>query len=292
MKTRRKVTIPLCLLGLMVMLALAGCGREQADSTESMQVPPAGEAGQLQELNVKADELYKNAAAGQYLEARKALEDFGTQAASISYAGVTGIEGVNALSDAVVEAKRQLNAARLDPEKVVHSAARLKLAADALTHKNQPMWLHYYKVLNGDTTRLEEAVSKGNQAAAKAAFVALNGHYDVIRPSVWISRTPEEGERMESLLVFFAKQVEPAAFQKETLEGGIRQWRDTLASLFRKGDDQSVYLPVMEPDQPILWTLTIGLVIAAVLSFAGWRMIRVEREAVRPPRFRDMDGGN
>lgn len=291
MNIHRNGRVPLCLLGLLVMLALAGCGRGQSDSANSIQVPPAEETGQLQTLNIKADELYKHAAAGQYLEARQALEEFGTLAASASYAGVTGIEGVNALTDAVVEAKRQFNAARLDPEKVVHSAARLKLAADALTHKKQPMWLHYYKVLNGDTGRLEEAVAKGNQAAAKAAFVALSVHYDAIRPSVWISRTPEEAERMDSLLTFFAKQVEPAAFQKETLEGGLRQWRETLSALFRKGDDQSVYLPIVEPDQPLLWTLTIGMVIAAVLAFAGWRMIRVEREAVRPPRFRGMGGG-
>ncbi|MNN97251.1 hypothetical protein D3C81_2163870 [compost metagenome] len=85
--------------------------------------------------------------------------------------------------------------------------------------------------------------------------------------------------------------MEPAACQKETLEGGLRQWRETLSALFRKGDDQSVYLPIIEPDQPILWTLTIGMVIATVLAFAGWRMIRVEREAVRPPRFRGMGGG-
>lgn len=292
MTIRRRCTIPLCLLGLIVMLALAGCGREQAEGVKSMEMPLAEESAQLQALNVKADELYKHAAAGQYLEARKALEEFGNLAASASYAGVTGIEGVDALTDAVVEAKRQFNAASLEPEKVVHAAARLKLAADALTHKKQPMWLHYYKVLSGDTARLEEAASKGNQAAAKAAFVALNGHYDAIRPSVWISRTPEEAERMDSLLAFFAKQVEPAAFQKEALEGGIRQWRETLSALFRKGDDQSVYLPIVEPDQPILWTLTIGLVIAGVLAFAGWRMIRVEREAVRPPRFRGMGGGN
>lgn len=291
MNMHRTCRLLLCLLGLFVMLALAGCGRGESDSATSMQEPPAEEAGQLQTLNSKADELYKHAAAGQYLEARKALEEFGTLAASASYAGVTGIEGVNALTDAVVAAKRQFNAARLDPEKAVHSAARLKLAADALTHKKQPMWLHYYKVLNGDTARLEEAVAKGNQAVAKAAVVALSSHYDAIRPSVWISRTPEEAEQMDSLLTFFAKQVEPAAFQKETLEGGLRQWRETLAALFRKGDDQSVYLPIMEPDQPVLWTVTIGLVIASVLAFAGWRMIRADREAVRPSRFRGMGGG-
>lgn len=290
MNIRNLCRIPLVLLGLVLVLVLGGCRQERDESLQRMQAPEAAASASLEALNARADELYKFAAAGQFLEARQALEQFGELAASASYAGVTGVEGVNALTDAVLDAKRQLNAVRLNPEKIVHSAVRLKLAADALTHKKQPMWLQYYKVLNADTVSLDEAVAGNSRTAALAAFGAIQEHYDAIRPAVRISRAPEEGERMESLLTFFTGHLEPSVLQRETLAGGIRQWRDSLDSLFRKNGDQSVFLPVAEPDQPLLWTLVIGLLTAGVLSLAGWRMIRVERDAVRPPRFRGMDG--
>jgi sporulation protein YpjB len=280
----------LLLIGIGLVALLQGCSQEAARSPEAGLEPDPATAKKLEELNQTADELYKRTAAGQYEEARTALERLGEQVTGASYVGVTGVEGVNALSEAVVEAKRLFNAARLDPEKTVKVAAGLKLAADALTHTRQPMWLQYYPMLSQDTKRLEEAVQTGNKQETQKQFAAMKAHYDIVRPSVWISRTPEQGETMDSLLVFFTKYTDPAGFQKDVLLPGIQQWKEALRVLFGKEGDRTAYMPVIQPDRPVLWTLTIGSLIAAVLTFAGWRMFRTDRESVRKPRYRSMDG--
>lgn len=284
---RNQYALRLALLMLILSGAAAllqGCGQKDAVATN--QVLEAAAPKQLEELNRTADELYKRTAAGQFEEARAVLEKLGNQVAASSFGGVTGVEGVNALSDAVVEAKRQLNAVQLDPKKSVRAAAALKLATDALTHKQQPMWLQYDNLLSQDTAQLEKAVNAGNKADVKTRFAGLKEHYDTIRPAVWISRTPQMGEMMDSLLKFFGKYTEPDSFQKDVLLTGIGQWKEALKSLFRNESDRTAYMPIVEPDRPVLWTATVGSLIAAVLAYAGWRMFKAERDTVRPPRFR------
>lgn len=278
---------PLLLILLAVILTgLIGCGRPQAGA-ETSPTPDTETVRKLEELNKTADELYRLSTSGAFMEAREQLNRFGEQVTSTSFAGVAGIEGVDVLTDTVVEAKRLFNAARLDPDQCVKAAAKLKLAADALTHRNQPMWLQYYKVLSEDTKQFDYAVAAGKQAEAAAAFKRLKDHYDTIRPAVWLSRKPEEGEKMDSLLTFFTKYTASGGFSQEVLQSGILQWKEALDALFRKTGDRTAYVPIIQPDRPVMWTLSIGSVIIAVLMFAAWRMFDTDRNTVRRPRRLD-----
>lgn len=283
-----------CLL-LLLMLAvtaagLLGCGKDRdAQELRNPGGPDPAVQEKLEALNKTADELYRAATTGAFMEARTILAGFGEQVAAISFTGVTGVEGVDALTDAVVEAKRQYNAAQLNPDLSVKAAARLKLAADALTHPNQPMWLQYYKVLAEDTKLYEFAVTAGKAEEAKARLGRLKDHYDTIRPSVWISRKPEEAEKMDSLLAFFTRYTEAGSFRQEVLHSGIGQWREALDGLFRKNGDRTAYMPVIQPDRPVLWTLTVGSLIVAVLIFAAWRMFQTEQSLVRSAGSRRAD---
>lgn len=286
---RRSLLLLLALAG--TILGVLGCGKARpAEENRYPAVTDPGRQQQLEELNKMADELYRNAATGALAEARGLLVRFGEQVASISFSGVASVEGVDALTDAVVEAKKQYNAVQMNPDLCVKAAARLKLAADALTHPNQPMWLQYYKVLAEDTKLFEYTVTTGRQQEAISRLGQLKDHYDTIRPSVWISRRPEEAEQMDSLLVFFTKYTDAGSFRQEVLHSGIGQWREVLDGLFRKSGDRTAYMPGIEPDRPVLWTFTVGSLIVAVLIFAAWRMFQSERSLIRRPGPRGMDG--
>lgn len=281
-KKRRGVLLLLMLA--VVMVWAAGCAMLEE---KGEQVAPAVDPDRqmkLEELNRTADELYEHTTAGSFLGAREKLILLGEQAAAISFTGITGIEGVDALTDAIVEAKRVFNAVRLDPSECVRMAAVLKLAADTLTHPNQPMWLQYYKVLSEDTRQFDYAVASGKQAEALAALGHMKEHYGTIRSAVWISRQPEEAERMDSLLAFFTKYTEAGSFRQEVLTSGLEQWREALQALFRKNGDRTAYMPGIQPDRPVLWTFTVGSFIIAVLMFSAWRMFVSDRDSVRKPR--------
>jgi len=279
-RNRRKTVLTL----LVASAVLQGCGNtERANEPLAVSVD-AVQAQKLEELHRTADEFYREASEGDYVTAREKLIQFSTMVTSVSFEGVTSVEGVDQLTRTVVQAKRDFNSVKASPDHAMQSAAKLKLAADALTHPNQPMWLQYYKVLSDDTRLLEEALMKKNGKEAAVSLARLIEHYDTIRPAVWISRAPEEGEKMDSLLTFFQGELKEDARTYDKITPVIPQWKEALDELFRRSQDKTAYIPVAQPDDPIRWSLTIGSVILAALGYSAWKMFQSERNYVKTAR--------
>jgi sporulation protein YpjB len=267
-------------IGLFVVLA-AACGSSQeqarseanaAPSKQPVKIAP-GDAAKLEQLAVMADEMYKLTMKGSYLEARSKLLDMGTQATRIHYEGVTSVGGVQALTQTITEAQRTFNNVKFDENEAKLQAAKLKLASDALTHRNEPMWLQYDKVLQEDMASLAAGIRSGEAKAVQDAVSALKSHFGVVRPAVLISKEPQIVERIDSLLTFLTNQSKATPLQKGNLENGAEQLQKAFDELFGK-KDASAYLPLTDYRRPILWSVVIGSVIAAILAYSAWQMFR------------------
>jgi sporulation protein YpjB len=273
-------------IGLFAVLA-AACGSSQeqarpeakaAPSKQSVQIAP-GDAAKLEQLAAMADEMYKLTMKGSYLEARSKLLDMGTQATRIHYDGVTSIEGVHALTQTITEAQRTFNKVNFDENEGKLQAAKLKLATDALTHRNEPMWLQYDKVLQEDMTALSAGIRNGEAKAVQDAVSALKSHFGVVRPAVLISKEAQMVERIDSLLAFLSNQSAASPLPKGNLENGTAQLQKAFDELFGK-KDASAYLPITDHRRPILWSIVIGSVIATILAYSAWQMFRDGRSKV------------
>jgi sporulation protein YpjB len=270
-------------IGVFAVLA-AACGNGQQRSAPAAkppaaQIAPSDEA-KLEQLNQLAETMYKLTMNGSYMEARSRLLDMNALATRIQYAGVTTVEGVHALTETMTEAQRAFNAVRLQPEEARLGAAKVRLATDALTHKIDPMWLQYERVLVEDARALEEGVRTRNARAVQTAVAGLKAHYDTIRPAVIISRDPQLNEKMDSVLTFLTNQSRAVPFPVQNLEQGAIHLRETLDELFGR-KDVSAFAPIADPHRPVLWTIVIGSVIAAILAYAAWQMLRDGRGEVR-----------
>jgi sporulation protein YpjB len=273
-------------IGVFAVLAVA-CGNGQQRSAPAAQPPAAqiapSDAAKLEQLNQLAETMYKLAMNGSYMEARSRLLDMSALATRIQYAGVTTIEGVQALTETMTEAQRAFNAVRLRPEEAKLSAAKVRLATDALTHKNDPMWLQYERVLVEDARQMDEGVRTQNAKAVQTAVAGLKAHYDTIRPAVLISRDPQLNEKMDSLLTFLTNQSRATPLPVNNLEQGAIHLRDALDQLFGR-KDVSAFVPIADHRRPIVWTIVIGSVITAILAYAAWQMLRDGRSEVRIKR--------
>ncbi|MFC0214830.1 sporulation protein YpjB [Paenibacillus chartarius] len=271
-------------IGLIAVLAACGNGQERTTDTnpapqqQEIKIDPA-DAAKLEQMARSADDMYKLTVNGSYLEARSKLLDIGQQAARIRYDGVTSIEGVQALTETLSEAQRSFNAVRPDPEEAKLRAAKVKLATDALTHKNEPMWLQYDKVLQENARAVEASIQAQDAKQLQASIAALKHHYQIIRPAVLISREPQINVNMESLLTFLTEQSQVKPLPMHNLERGADQLRDAMNRLFGH-QDESAYVPVVDQRQPILWTVVLGSVIGAILAFAAWQMFQDGRGEV------------
>jgi len=238
-------------------------------------------------LNQIADDMYKQTMDGQVSEARNKLMQMSDQIPKIHFEGITSVEGLNALTETITQAKRVYNAAAYSPEEGQIAVAKIRLATDALTHKNQPMWLQYHKVLQNDTNILNEAVKANKQKEALANFGKLSQHIAIIHPSLLISRDAASVEKLDSLLAFIRTNLNTQPMSTRQLESGLDHLNQVLDDLFLKNKDAIAFVPITDPRQPIIWSLGIGLIIVSVLSFVGWRMYQSGRHIVHVKQPRE-----
>jgi len=264
---------------MLVTLLLAAChggehkGGEQAagGNHEGAAIDPA-RLKQLQVLDETADRMYEEVMEGRLLEARELIRSIGDQVVGMEFAGITTVEGLEALTQAITNARRLMNAVQTEPDRLRMAAAQVRLSTDALLHKHQPLWHEYYQTLKSDTEQLREAVRSGQNIILSAQ--QLQAHYAVIRPAVLISRPPEASGRIESLIAYFMQQ---AGSQGEAALQNVDELMRAWNELFRK-QEMSAYTPLDVEQRPIYWSLVIGSIIVTVLCFVAWRKYESERQ--------------
>jgi sporulation protein YpjB len=275
-KTRNVTVLFVLALTLLVVLC-SGCSKEKTPETAAPVQPEV--LKQAEQLNAAADDLYTKIMQDDVNGARTKLNELGDRLTQMRFDGMTTVEGVQALADSVVAAKRELNAVAYSKSEGQAAIARIRLATDALTHKNEPMWLQYYKGMKENLSVLQHAVQMAKKEEAQKSLTALSDQYDLIRPSVVISRNASEVEQMESLFRFMKTQLSEPKWDTKNISSGIMNMNATLDLIFQKKDTEA-FLPIMEEPNPVLWITGIGSIIIAVLTFASWRIFRVERDIV------------
>jgi sporulation protein YpjB len=276
LKNRKMITLVWISFILLALLA-SGCSKQSAKNTASTAEPEA--LKQVEELNAAADDMYNKLVQGDVNTARTKLNEIGDKLTQIRFNGIATVEGVQALTGSVIEAKRELNAAAYTKMEGQQAAARVRLATDALTHKNEPMWLQYYKGMKESVSSLQHAVQASKAEEAKKSLAGLSEQYKVIRPSVIINRTPSEVERLESLFSFMNTQLNAAKWDTKNIIGGIDHLNKELDKIFQRKDAEA-FVPIVEPSSPTLGIAFLGSIIVAVLAFAAWRIFKVERNIV------------
>ncbi|WP_261301095.1 sporulation protein YpjB [Paenibacillus andongensis] len=266
------------LLAVVISISSA-CGVSTSTIGQAAPIDPV-QVERIAFLNQIADEMYKQTMDGQVTEARNKLMQMSDQIPKIHFEGITSVEGLNALTETITQAKRVYNAVTYSPEEGQIAVAKIRLATDALTHKNQPMWLQYHKVLQNDTNILHEAVKANKQKEALANFGKLSQHVAIIHPSLLISRDASSVEKLDSLLTFIRTNLNSQPMSIRQLESALDHLNQVLDDLFLKNKDAIAFVPLTDPRQPIIWSLGIGLIIVSVLSFVGWRMYQSGRNIV------------
>ncbi|WP_127588585.1 sporulation protein YpjB [Paenibacillus koleovorans] len=279
----RSVLAAMALLGIAVWTSGCGHAAEQtagAVASETLK--------QVEQLDAAADLMYKKVIEGDIDTARVKLSEVGDKLTQIRFTGIATVEGIQALTDSVIDAKRELNATSFSAFEGQLAAAKVRLATDALSHRNQPMWLQYYKGMKENVKQLEDSARAGRVEPARTALASLSKHYAVIRPAVILNREVHEVERLESLFSFLNTQVNAERWDMKQLGSGIEHMSAMIDQLFHRKDAEA-FLPLLDQPNPTLWVAGLGTIIIAVLAFAAWRIFRVEQGIVGKPKDRAQD---
>lgn len=282
------VTYNLKWVGLIIAVSLGvtllgGCSGNGMDRSEAEAPKPSQEQIQKVELlNRTAEDMYQKVLQGEVEDTRIVLQQLSDQLTQIRYEGLTSAVGMNSLTQTVTDAQRIFELAKVQPNDRQIAAAKVRLAADALTHPSQPLWLQYYKRLQDDVKALEQAAKSQSKSDLQTASYRLEHNYSIVQPSLVIGRSPSDVVKMDSLITFVRSQ---SLLQDEPFNNvlnAVPAMRQMLDKLFMK-QETTAYLPYPEPQNPILWTLTFGLIILSSLAFAGWRLSK-KHEGLVPVR--------
>lgn len=269
-------------LTALLLLVTAGWGNpiwaSPAANGQSESSPAA--SIQAKALNKEVEQLYRHVEEG---NVQAVLEDIrrvsGLFEAS-SFQGLTGVEGIHALAESILEMKEATARATQEPQHWMVSAGKLRMAADSLIHDRDALWLQYYKVIREDLRVMGQYAQQQDQAGMRRAYDSLSEHYELIRPSVVIQRKPEDVNMMESWISYAGGLV--ASGDTAQVEKVVPQGEEMMNMLFGKKKDEPALAPLGEVKEPWTWQLVIAAFILAALTFAGYRKYRGQLYSAKP----------
>jgi sporulation protein YpjB len=269
---------------------LTGCGEKASvPESEETREQDMENAQNIEKMNRTAEALYLHTRDGNMELALNELERLENEMTQVRFSGITKIEGLEALTDTVVRAKREFHSVKFSRHKGLLEAAKIRLAVDALNHAKEPMWLQYYKVIKEDIGKIGSAAADKNGELTLSAFQRLHERYQIIRPSALITRDVAVVTQADSFFTYLKKKLEQNPIDFKSLDSDVVQLHGVIGLLFQKKNEPA-YVPVIDQRQPIYWTFGIGSTIVLVLTFVGWRKFRYGNDYVALPRDKDYKG--
>ncbi|WP_054957101.1 sporulation protein YpjB [Paenibacillus dakarensis] len=247
-----------------------GFGKIAYSSPDTPKDRPSPAASiQAKALNLEVETLYKLVEEGNLMKVNESLRKVQSLFEAASFQGLTSVEGIQVLAESIVEMKETTAGAQLEPKQWMRSAAKLRLAADSLTHPKDGIWLQYYKVIREDLRMMELSAAKQDTKGIKKAYASLEDHYELIRPALVIQRKPEDVSMIESWLSHAGGVVSTAG--PSAVRGIIPQGEVIVNILFGKKKDEPALAQLGEVEGPWFWQLLFGAFILSALSFAAYR---------------------
>ncbi|MEF7437304.1 sporulation protein YpjB [Paenibacillus lautus] len=271
----------LCLSALLL-LVTAGWGNpiwaSPAANGQSESSPAA--SIQAKALNKEVEQLYRHVEEGNVQAVLDDIRRVSGLFEASSFQGLTGVEGIHALAESILEMKEATARATQEPQHWMVSAGKLRMATDSLIHARDALWLQYYKVIREDLRVMGQYAQQQDQAGMRRAYDSLSEHYELIRPSVVIQRKPEDVNMMESWISYAGGLV--ASGDTAQVEKVVPQGEEMMNMLFGKKKDEPALAPLGEVKEPWTWQLVIAAFILAALTFAGYRKYRGQLYSAKP----------
>ncbi len=256
-----------------VALSLAGC-QTASDASFNPAGVKAEASEKLQLLDQIAEKVLAELNGGHVPQARDQLEWLGVEITKIEFEGIASVEGVNALTQTLVEAQRVFNRVKFSPAEGAAAATKVRLAVDALSHRNRPMWMQYRKQVEADLDKLAASVKQRAFPQVRVALEQADQHYALLRPAMLISKGSLATEQLDSLFAFMNSRHQEG--DAEGLQSGVDRMRQVWQEVFKDAGTETL-IPLGSSDPPLIWGILIVLAIVMALAFTGWRKFRHER---------------
>ncbi|MEJ9220915.1 sporulation protein YpjB [Paenibacillus glucanolyticus] len=235
---------------------------------------------QAKALNKEVEQLYRHVEEGNVQAVLEDTRRVSSLFEASSFQGLTGVEGIHALAESILEMKEATARAVQEPQHWMRSAGKLRMASDSLIHSRDALWLQYFKVIREDLRVMGQYAVQQDKPGMKRAYDSLEEHYELIRPSIVIQRKPEDVNMIESWISYAGGLV--TSGETSEVQRVLPQGEEMMNMLFGKKKDEPALAPLAEVREPWTWQLVIGAFILAALTFVGYRKYRGQQYSSKP----------
>jgi sporulation protein YpjB len=187
---------------------------------------------------------------------------------------VDRLEQASVLSETIIQARHSLAQVEPNLEQVEANVLKMRLALDAVSHKQTPLWLQYYPTLVQVINELDTSMNSGEREKFYQQLNELNAKYELVRPALFMSHQPGVVEQLDSLFTFLINNRSELWQNERQLTRHIAQLTEQIQFAFFQQTDQSV--------QSLLWTsLALAVLICTVLTYVAWKKYRGEQYKTR-----------
>lgn len=236
---------------------------------------------QLSELDSASEALYRYMQDGNGPKAQLEMDRIVRLVETISFKGLSSVEGIHALSETIMDTREALARSQSSPEEWRNTSSRLRLAVDSLIHKDQPLWMQYYKLFTDDLTELTKARSEGAAAELEKSFQKLKLHYETVRPAAIIQLNTSLISKTDSWISYLEGLSKKRPVNSAELKNALGSGESVINDLFGKKRTEPTLLPLTGTSNPWKWSLLIGGWIIVALTYTGIRNYNAYQE-VRP----------
>lgn len=260
----------------MIIVFIADYGVIWAEGSSSL---PSKQAAQLSEA---VETLYRDVVDGNIIKVRTETEQIEKLFTSSSFQGLTEVEGIHALAECIVEVKVATAQATLQPELWLQATAKLRLAANSLSNKQQPLWHQYYKVVREDLRIMQDQLNSNHKQGLKDAYDSLQAHYELIRPAIVIQKKPFEVHMIDSWISYAGGLITSNTSKSEAIRNMITQGEEHFNVLFGKKKDEPTFAPQIEFNSAQKGVWMGALFIVSILTYVGYRKYRGSHHNMKP----------
>ncbi|GAA0360436.1 sporulation protein YpjB [Bacillus horti] len=224
-----------------------------------------------QRLNELASEALTLVRKNDFAAAREQVTQLEEQLLNLELGDyVERLDQANLLTGLVVQAKYALNQVQPDPKNIERRAWQLRLTLDAVSHKQQPLWLNAYPSLSKAIEDLRQTIEQNQREAFYKKLNELENMYQLVRPALFVSHKQGVVEQLDSQVAFLTKNSSERWKNKDQTLNVLQSFEQQLKLAFFQRTNQL---------QSFIFLL-IGFtsIICAVLGYVGWRKYKGERD--------------
>ncbi|WP_445492215.1 sporulation protein YpjB [Niallia sp. 03133] len=219
----------------------------------------------IDELDSLSDEALQLVKSARYEDAKKILEYFSNQFSNVAVKqNPFTMDELRIVTTAHDEAVEATTNASMDMNERVNTVTKFRLAVDALSSGQQPLWTQMEDPVMTAYNEMEAAAQNGNKQVFEEKMEAFLSLYDIIYPSLKLDVATGQFQNLNALVQFISK------YRLQVYNSSGQQ--DELTALH--GELEDVFNQVYEDDaDPSLWWVIIstGSIIILTLSYVGWR---------------------